>query len=78
MKPGAAAKPAAVNSSAANSSSAATAPTATKSGAVRVWEEKVVIPTYLLGEPDPNPQFYFGGNSQERSTASIPIPRMTI
>jgi tetratricopeptide (TPR) repeat protein len=74
MKPGAAAKPAAVNSSAANSSSAATAPTATKSGAVRVWEEKVVIPTYLLGEPDPNPQFYFGGNSQGAQHRIYPYP----
>ena len=46
--------------------SAATAKSgvAAKSGAVRVWEEKVTIPTYLLGEPEPNPQFNFGGNSQ--------------
>jgi tetratricopeptide (TPR) repeat protein len=27
---------------------------------VKVWEENVVIPTYLAGSPDPNPMFYFG------------------
>jgi len=26
----------------------------------RVWEEKVTIPTYLAGDPDPNPMFFFG------------------
>ena len=73
MKPGAPAKP-----GAAANSAASTAATTAKAGAVRVWEEKVVIPTYLLGEPDPNPQFYFGGTRRARSTASIHIPRTTI
>ncbi|MFC1738618.1 DUF5107 domain-containing protein [Planctomycetota bacterium] len=27
---------------------------------VKIWEEKVVIPTYEIGEPDPNPRFYNG------------------
>jgi len=31
---------------------------------VRVWEEKIVIPTYVVGEPEPNPMFYFGRASQ--------------
>ena len=26
--------------------------------AVRVWEEELVLPSYRLGEPDPNPMFY--------------------
>ena len=45
-----------------------------KSGAVRVWEEKVTIPTYLLGEPEPNPQFYFGGASQGAQHRIYPYP----
>ena len=39
-----------------------------------MWEEKVVIPTYLLGEPDPNPQFYFGGTSQGAQHRIYPYP----
>ena len=31
---------------------------------VTVSEEKITIPTYLIGPPDPDPQFYFGGASQ--------------
>src|SRR3954451_1817476 len=31
---------------------------------VRVWEEDTVIPTYLIGDPEPNPIFYFGRQSQ--------------
>ena len=33
-----------------------------------------MIPTYLLGEPDPNPQFYFGGNSQGAQHRIYPYP----
>jgi tetratricopeptide (TPR) repeat protein len=43
-------------------------------GAVKVWEEKVTIPTYLIGQPDPNPQFYFGGNSQGAQHRIYPYP----
>src|ERR1039458_1548014 len=32
---------------------------------VKVWETQVVIPTYLAGEPEPNPMFFFGRASQE-------------
>jgi hypothetical protein len=53
---------------------AKTAATAAKSGEVRVWEEKVTIPTYLLGEPEPNPQFYFGGASQGAQHRIYPYP----
>jgi tetratricopeptide (TPR) repeat protein len=42
----------------------AVAPLRAQQGAVTVTEEQVTIPTYLLGPPDPDPQFYFGGQSQ--------------
>jgi tetratricopeptide (TPR) repeat protein len=42
--------------------------------AVKVHEESVVIPTYLIGPPDPNPQFYFGGNSQGAQHRIYPYP----
>jgi tetratricopeptide (TPR) repeat protein len=41
---------------------------------VRVWEENVNIPTYLIGPPDPNPQFYFGGTSQGAQHRIYPYP----
>lgn len=41
---------------------------------VKVWEEQVVIPTYLIGAPDPNPQFYFGGASQGAQQRIYPYP----
>jgi len=41
---------------------------------VKVWEETVNIPTYLIGPPDPNPQFYFGGNSQGAQHRIYPYP----
>ena len=43
-------------------------------GGVKVWEEKVVIPTYLMDAPDPNPQFYFGGTSQGAQQRIYPYP----
>jgi tetratricopeptide (TPR) repeat protein len=41
---------------------------------VKAWEEQVVIPTYLTGPPDPNPQFYFGGASQGAQQRVYPYP----
>jgi tetratricopeptide (TPR) repeat protein len=41
---------------------------------VKAWEETVTIPTYLIGPPDPNPQFYFGGNSQGAQHRIYPYP----
>jgi tetratricopeptide (TPR) repeat protein len=41
---------------------------------VTVTEEKVTIPTYLIGPPDPNPQFYFGGASQGAQHRIYPYP----
>ncbi|MBZ5585866.1 MAG: DUF5107 domain-containing protein, partial [Acidobacteriia bacterium] len=31
---------------------------------VRIWEEEITIPTYVIGDPEPNPIFYFGKGSQ--------------
>ena len=32
--------------------------------AVKIWEEPLVIPTYEVGKPDPNPRFYTGRTYQ--------------
>ena len=32
--------------------------------AVKMWESQLVIPTYLAGEPEANPMFFFGRQSQ--------------
>src|SRR5690242_10482337 len=41
---------------------------------VRVWEEDTVIPTYLIGDPEPNPIFYFGRQSQGAQGRVYPYP----
>ena len=41
---------------------------------VTVTEQQVTIPTYLIGPPEPNPQFYFGGNSQGAQHRIYPYP----
>ena len=41
---------------------------------VKVWEEKTVIPTYLAGDPDPNPMFFFGRASQGAQGPVYPYP----
>jgi hypothetical protein len=30
----------------------------------RIWEEEISIPTYQVGDPDPNPRFYDGRVTQ--------------
>jgi tetratricopeptide (TPR) repeat protein len=42
--------------------------------AARIWEEDVTIPTYLTGEPDPNPMFYFGRAYQGAEGRVYPYP----
>lgn len=42
--------------------------------AVRVWQEKITIPTYLAGDPDPNPMFFFGRASQGAQGPVYPYP----
>jgi len=41
---------------------------------VRIWEQDVVIPTYLAGAPEPNPMFYFGRASQGAEGRIYPYP----
>jgi tetratricopeptide (TPR) repeat protein len=41
---------------------------------VRVWEAKIVIPTYLAGAPEPNPMFFFGRQSQGAQGPVYPYP----
>ena len=53
---------------------AAVSPMLAAAAPVRAWEERVTIPTYLIGPPDPNPQFYFGGNSQGAQHRIYPYP----
>jgi len=41
---------------------------------VRMWEEEAVIPTYEIGDPEPNPMFYFGKQSQGAQGRIYPYP----
>ncbi|MGO8700183.1 MAG: DUF5107 domain-containing protein [Limisphaerales bacterium] len=45
-----------------------------EASSVRLTEQEIVIPTYLLGDPEPNPMFYFGGNSQGAAGRVYPYP----
>jgi len=47
---------------------------AADASAVRLWEEDVVLPTYLAGDPEPNPMFYFGRMSQGAEGRTYPYP----
>ncbi|MDF7814960.1 DUF5107 domain-containing protein [Hymenobacter sp. YC55] len=42
--------------------------------AVRVWQETITIPTYAIGEPDPNPMFFENRVYQGSSGAVYPYP----
>ena len=41
---------------------------------VRMWEDDIVLPTYAIGEPEPNPIFYFGKQSQGAQGRVYPYP----
>jgi tetratricopeptide (TPR) repeat protein len=43
---------------------------------VRLWEESLVIPTYLVGEPDRNPIFYHGRAYQGAKGPVYPYPML--
>ncbi len=43
-------------------------------GPVTLTEQQVKIPTYLIGPPEVNPQFYFGGASQGAQQHIYPYP----
>jgi tetratricopeptide (TPR) repeat protein len=45
-----------------------------RADSVRISEQEVTIPTYLAGEPEPNPMFYFGQNSQGAAGRVYPYP----
>ncbi len=45
-----------------------------RAGTVSVSEQELAIPTYLAGDPEPNPMFYFGGNSQGAEGRVYPYP----
>ncbi len=44
------------------------------SAPVKVWETQAVIPTYLAGDPEPNPMFFFGRDSQGALAPVYPYP----
>jgi tetratricopeptide (TPR) repeat protein len=52
----------------------AAAATDSSAPAVRVAEESIILPTYLVGEPEPNPIFYFGRVSQGAQGRVYPYP----
>ncbi len=41
---------------------------------VRIWEETLVIPTYLVDDADPNPMFYYGRAYQGAKGPIYPYP----
>ena len=43
-----------------------------KNNAVKIWEEPLVIPTYLTGSPDPNPMFFQHESYQGASRVIYP------
>ncbi len=47
---------------------------AAESAAVKVWEEKAIIPTYPAGPPEQNPMFFFGRASQGAQGPVYPYP----
>ena len=40
----------------------------------KIWEEDITLPTYLAGEPDKNPRFYFGRAYQGAQGRAYPYP----
>ena len=50
------------------------APVLSAAEAVKMWEEDVTLPTYLAGDPEPNPMFYFGRMSQGAEGRVYPYP----
>ena len=41
---------------------------------VKVWETKIIVPTYLASDPEPNPSFFFGRQSQCAQGPVYPYP----
>ena len=49
-------------------------PSIARASAVRVSEQELAIPTYLAGDPEPNPMFFFGRGSQGAEGRVYPYP----
>jgi tetratricopeptide (TPR) repeat protein len=49
-------------------------PPAAKPAAVKVEQTTITLPTYLAGDPEPNPMFFFGRNSQGAEGRIYPYP----
>lgn len=47
---------------------------AARADTVKLSEEEIVIPTYLAGDPEPNPMFYLGKGSQGAQGRVYPYP----
>jgi tetratricopeptide (TPR) repeat protein len=45
-----------------------------RADAVRISEQELAIPTYLAGDPEPNPMFFFGQGSQGAEGRVYPYP----
>ena len=45
---------------------------------VKIWEEPLVIPTYEVGKPDPNPRFYTGRTYQGAQGRVYPYPMLDV
>jgi tetratricopeptide (TPR) repeat protein len=45
---------------------------------VKIWQEPRVIPTYLIGKPDPNPRFYTGRTYQGAQGRVYPYPMLDL
>ena len=46
--------------------------------AVKIWDEPLVIPTYEVGKPDPNPRFYTGRTYQGAQGRVYPYPMLDV
>ena len=49
-------------------------PRAAETVPVKVWEQRISIPTYEADPPEPNPMFYFGRASQGAEGRVYPYP----
>jgi len=45
---------------------------------VKIWEEPLVVPTYEVGKPDPNPRFYTGRTYQGAQGRVYPYPMLDV
>jgi len=44
----------------------------------KIWEEPLVVPTYEVGKPDPNPRFYTGRTYQGAQGRVYPYPMLDV